>query len=162
MGGFLERAIWAEGRILDGEIRYLMLRADVLMGLFRRLDGAARLQALEAFAASVREGGRRSAEHYRRLGAADRAALLTAIEATAPELGWGRWRFETGDDGWRLAVEDSPFAAGFGPAEAPVCAPIRGMLGALADLLLGPGARIAEVACAAAGAEACRFTVEAG
>ena len=68
--------------------------------------------------------------------------------------------FRTDPQGWELEVEDSPFAAGFGPAEAAVCAPIRGMLGALGDMLLGPGVVVREHACAATGAEACRFRVD--
>ncbi len=159
MTGFLARARWREGRILDGEIRYLMLRADVLMGIFQRLSPSARAEALEAFAEAVREGGRASAEHYRALGDAGTAELLAIIEATAPELGWGRWSFEIGPGGWDLRVENSPFAAGFGPAEAPICAPIRGMLGALGGMLLGPGASATETACAATGAASCRFRV---
>ena len=68
--------------------------------------------------------------------------------------------FRTDAQGWELEVEDSPFAAGFGSAEAPVCAPIRGMLGALGDMLLGPGVVVHERACAATGAKACRFRVD--
>jgi len=159
MSEFLGRLSWRDGRILDGDIRYLMLRADVLMDVFRRLTPSAREEAFEAFARSVRDGGRRSAERYRKLGAGDAERLLATIESTAPQLGWGLWSFAVDDGGWDLGVVDSPFAAAYGCAEAPVCAPIRGMLLALADLLLGGRAEVREVACVAVGAETCRFRV---
>ena len=50
-----------EGGLDIGGIRYMMIRPDALMGLFRRLDPPQRAAAFEAIAASIREHGGKSA-----------------------------------------------------------------------------------------------------
>ena len=149
----------ANGAWYDADRRYVMVRADVLMGLFRELPAAARLAALDAFARSVAVNGAGSARAYREtVGDGDR--LLAVIAETAPQLGWGRWSFGPERDVLRLEVVNSPFASGHGPADAPVCHPIKGMLLTVASIVLKAPAQVREVACTAAGAAACRF--EAG
>ena len=142
----------------DAEIRYLRLRADTLMGMFRHLQGIARAQAFAALARSSAEHGCDSARRYLESGGGDAAALLAKIEKIAAELGWGNWRFGE-RDATRLALEvkDSPFAAGYGAADTEVCAPITGMLEAVAGLALGGPCEAHEVQCRARGAASCRF-----
>lgn len=157
---FRQRLVWdAEGgEIRDGAIRYLILRPDGLMGMFGRMSPETRVQALAALAASIEEHGGGSARKYRDMGAAAPEALLTVIAGTAPQLGWGRWHFGQVEGGrLDLMVGNSPFAAGHGPAEQPVCAPISGMFAAVAGMVLGTPATVEEVACAATGAADCRF-----
>lgn len=157
---FRERLEWdlEAGEIRDGSVRYLLIRPDTLMGLFALLDAPSRAAALKALADSTVRYGSKSAEHYQRMGAAEPDRLITVIEGTAPQLGWGRWRFKrTGERSFELQVSNSPFAAGFGRAEAPVCAGIAGMFTAVLGLVLGPRAEAREVECAAMGAERCRF-----
>lgn len=138
--------------------RYLSLRADTLMGLFRRLPRAARRQALAALAASTAEHGGDSARRYLDRHAGDAEALLKTIVKTAAELGWGRWRLRRqGAAHLALEVRDSPFAAGYGASRAPVCAPIAGMLEAVAGLALGGRCTARELHCRACGAARCRF-----
>jgi len=162
------------GEILDGDARYLMIRADVLMGLFHRLDAPAAARALQALADSVHENGAKSARMYQRLGIgtgqSESARLLSTIEATAPELGWGRWclRFsqaegETIDASSQLLlrVENSPFAFGFGASSSAVCAPICGMLQVLGEMVLGAPVTVVETRCRAVeGQGDCCFQVE--
>ena len=138
--------------------RYVQLRADTLMGMFRRLPPPARAAALAALADSTYEHGGDSARRYVESGAADAAALLETIERTAADLGWGAWRFGERDAA-RLALEvtDSPFALGHGASADAVCAPIAGMLRAVAELALGGACEARETACSACGAPACRF-----
>ncbi len=142
----------------DREIRYLRLRADTLMGMFRHLPEPARTQALAALVRSTAEHGGDSARRYLESAGGDAAALLAMIEKTAVDLGWGAWRFAE-RDATRLALEvhDSPFAAGFGTADTEVCAPITGMLQAVAALALGGACEAREVQCRARGASNCRF-----
>lgn len=143
---------------MSGEARYLRLRADTLMGMFRRLAPQERARALAAFARSTAEAGGDSARRYLERAAGDRAALLDIVAKTAADLGWGSWRFERREAaGLALEVADSPFAAGYGTADAPVCAPIAGMLAAVAGLVLDAECEAREVACRACGAAACRF-----
>lgn len=145
------------GELRGGDARYLLVRQDSLMGLFRRLPSAARGDALAAFAAAVNEAGGRSAARYS--SAVHKEAALPGIFAeTAAQLGWGVWTFTQPAAGeLRLSVANSPFAAGFGPSEGPVCAAIAGMASAIASAIFGRTAAAEETQCAAAGANCCRF-----
>lgn len=157
---FRARLEWdlARGALRDGEVRYLLIRDDTLMGLFRGLPERERAAALAALARSVVEHGARSARRYQAMGAAEARALLDVIEATAPQLGWGVWRFtDVSEQGLALEVENSPFAAGYGPSAAPVCHAIAGMLEAVGTLALGGEVRAAEQTCAAQGHARCSF-----
>jgi len=145
----------ARGEISEGDARYLLIRSDSLMGLFRGLAEPARGEALRAFADSLAEHGGRSAARY---GAEDHDRLLATIPRKAGELGWGIWTLQRSGNALELKVENSPFAHGYGAADAPVCAPITGMLSAVAALVLGGAAVCREDACAAAGAAVCRFS----
>ena len=159
---FRERLVWDGGEIRDGEIRYLMIRPDGLMGMFARLSADAREEALEAVCASIAEHGAKSASAYRAMGADGASALLDVIVRTAPQLGWGEWSFaEAGADRLALRVDNSPFAAGSGGADGPMCAPIRGMLTALAGMIFDRPVRVSETDCAACGASSCLFAAEA-
>lgn len=146
------------GALCDGDIRYLMIRADGLMGLFARLDPAAAETALAALAASVAQHGGASLAAYAASGAADPARLLETVVATSAQLGWGRWQFDRLADGLQLTVTASPFA--LLPAQTPRCAPICGMLAALAPHLGLAGATVTETCCAAVtGAACCTFRI---
>lgn len=157
-GALAARLRWLpEGAIQDGPRRYLMMRPDVLMGLIRRLPPEARAAAFAAFADSVAEHGLDSIRAYFRQVGEDPSALLAATVAAASDLGWGAWAFEPGRNRLGLAVDASPFAAGHGPSEAPVCAPIAGMLRAVAAVATGIDGDAVETACAACGAPRCTF-----
>jgi predicted hydrocarbon binding protein len=147
------------GEYRDGDIRYMMIRPDALMGMIAELPEATRPIALEAFARSIRRAGGRSARSYQAAGSADAADLLHVIEQTAPQLGWGRWRLARSADTVTLTVENSPFVAGSGPSPHPVCAPIRGMLAAVGEIVLDEPVAVTETTCAAMGAPCCSFTV---
>ena len=146
------------GAHFDGAIRYMFIRPEALMGIFARLGPEARAEALAALGASIREqGGHSAATYVAREGVEH---LLSVIEATAPELGWGIWRFHEDAPGeLRLTVVNSPFAAA-ARFEGPVCHAIAGMAGAVGGLAKGEDCVCREVACAAAGAEACEFVIE--
>ncbi len=148
------------GEYLDNGIRYMMIRPDALMGILHELDETHRQPVLEAFARSITRAGSKSAQAYQGMGAADADALTATIQATAPELGWGRWRLSRVENGLDLSVENSPFVEGYGPHQEPVCYPIVGMLRAVGRMVLGGDVNVAEIACAAADEETvCRFEV---
>jgi predicted hydrocarbon binding protein len=146
------------GEVLDQSRRYLLLRSDVLMGLFDSLPADAREQALRAFAASVTRFGSDSVRAYAAQVGAD--ALLATMQDAAASLGWGRWRLVPEEGVLRLEVENSPFAAGTTRADAPACHAIVGMLQALAAARWPEGAGARELSCAAqarGGDFVCRF-----
>lgn len=161
MTNFRDRLVYdaERGEYRDGDIRYMMIRPDALMGMIAELPENVRPLALEAFARSIRRFGGRSARVYQSAGAADSAALLDVIQQTAPQLGWGRWQLEHTTDGLVLTVQNSPFATAAAPGPYPVCAPICGMLTAVGEMVMGEAVVVAETACAATGAACCQFSV---
>ena len=166
---FSERLQWTpDGEIRDGEVRYLMLRADALMGMLKALpDDDARGMALAAFAASIVRHGGKSARKYQAMGAADADTLLAVICQTAPQLGWGVWRVARREaDRFVVEVRNSPFAAGWRLADGPrvadpatVCGPIVGMLTVVGSMVFAEPVRVVETVCACGGGEICLFEV---
>ena len=150
----------AKGEWLDQSRRYLMMRPDALMGIFRGLSEPARAQALDALEASIHAQGGDSARAYLAMGGSG-AALLTTIAETAPMLGWGRWTFTHSGRTLGLTVTNSPFAAGFGPSPTPVCHAIKGMVRAVSGLVIGAETVVEETQCTATGAHECRFEARA-
>ena len=142
------------GEWRDGDARYLLIRNDSLMGMFRFLDERSRNAVMEAMRESVMQHGGRSAKRY---AAENRGAFLAAVTAKATELGWGLWHFAPEDGALRLIVENSPFPEGHGAAKGPVCAPIAGMLQSVASLALGGPALSEELRCVANGQPHCEF-----
>ncbi|MCC6006417.1 MAG: hypothetical protein JJU40_01925 [Rhodobacteraceae bacterium] len=155
---FLERLEYRAdiGVHLDETRRYILIRPEAIMGLFRRLEPGPRAAALEAFGASIFEQGSDSARAYQEMGGGGEA-LVRTVEASAPQLGWGIWEMVPGEGRLDLTVRNSPFAVGFGPSDGPVCHAILGMFRAVAGMVLGGEIRAAEVECAATGAPFCRF-----
>ena len=164
MGQLLERLNWdtASGQILDADRRYVMMRADVLMGLFSALPAAERQHAFESLRASVRNHGGASARAYQASGTTDTAAFLRVMAESAADLGWGVWRFDWKPAGvWTLTVRNSPFANAAGSSDAPACHAIAGMLEAVTALVLGKTASVHETQCACMGAPLCVFQAQA-
>jgi len=150
----------AHGQVLDESRRYVLLRADVLMGLFAELPPAAREEALRAFGRSVARHGADSVRAY--AASAGREALPASMEGAAASLGWGRWtldgaKAEGSHPRWALEVENSPFAMASPNAAAPVCHAIAGMLETLAAALWNAPAQAHETHCAAVDGGPCRF-----
>ena len=78
----------------DGPPRYLLMRADVLMGALHALTPAARADMLDALAQSTQRFGGQSLAAYAQQVGHERDALLQATASAAAELGWGRWGFD--------------------------------------------------------------------
>ena len=151
------------GTVFDANRRYVLLRSDVLMGLFDELPEPAKSDALRAFGRSVARQGADSVRAY--VAATGTDGLVQTMEDSAASLGWGRWhieraaaRSETSTGSLRLAVENSPFAAAAAPAAGPVCHAIAGMLEAIAAALWQRPAIAHETRCRAQhGDGACHF-----
>jgi hypothetical protein len=167
----------ARGQVLDETRRYVLLRADVLMGLFDALPAPAREEALRAFGRSVATRGADSVRAY--AATVGTGGLPALMESAAASLGWGRWLFEPSGVGagrtsaerepagaptesLRLTVENSPFAAGSTRTEGPVCHAIAGMLEGLAGALWQRPAQAIETRCrGACGDGRCEFIATA-
>ncbi|HZV91657.1 MAG TPA: 4-vinyl reductase [Caldimonas sp.] len=148
----------AAGQVLDGPRRYVLLRTDVLAGVFAGLAGPERETALRAFGRAVETRGADSLRAYAAEPGVDADALQRVVEAAAASLGWGRWHIERRGDALELEVGNSPFASAAPPGDGPACAAIAGMLQGLAAIVLGGPASARETSCACvAGGDRCRF-----
>lgn len=163
MGQLQERLKWdpASGAILDADRRYVMLRADVLMGVFARLPPEQRAQALDSLQSSVRTHGGASARAYQACGAPAPSALLRVMAESAADLGWGVWSFgQAGAATLTLTVHNSPFAMAAATRDRPVCHAITGMLEAVSALVAGESRTFREIRCASMGANCCEFQAQ--
>ena len=147
----------AKGTIMDETRRYMLIRPEALMGIFTRLPPGEAMVALQAFMASVHQMGFDSASAYARHAGGTGEGLVKIVEDSAPDLGWGRWRFDLAPRRLVLTVEGTPFAAGHGPSKTPVCHAIVGMVRAVAGLVFERPVSAEETRCAATGAPDCRF-----
>jgi uncharacterized protein len=146
------------GEIADEGIRYMLLRPDVLMGLAKELPGITAGQFLGALRKVACRNVQSSFAQYRRDGRFSGSDVLDSTCRIAASLGWGSWLVTSEQDGTVIVrVRNSPFAAGFGPSQGPVCAPIAGVLQAVAQVSQVAAAEIEEISCAAQGASECRF-----
>jgi len=156
-----ERLAWDPtlGHISDGPRRYLLMRPDVLMGAAVAMTPVYRSSFLSSLESSTCEHGSDSLRAYAQMVQGDRLALTRSTVSAAADLGWGRWSITQGADTLHLEVLDSPFASGWRAAslgrtsEEPVCAPIRGMLQALAEVVLQGPVTVQEDDCAAVQAQ---------
>lgn len=160
----LDRMQWQTelGQILDADRRYVMLRTDVLMGIFRQLPSHLQQEALQAFGRSVQQNGGASAKAYFDSLGQDTALLLDTMQSSSAELGWGVWQFTQipNTHTLQLTVQNSPFATAYGNSTTPVCYAIAGMLASVGQLVLNGPVTATEVTCAAQGHPFCSFTIQ--
>ena len=142
------------GRLSYRGARYLLIRPETLAALQHALEAALGAGAAECLAAGGRAGGGRATASFAGAGRARVEALL----AMGSKIGWGQFALERlAADELVVTVTGSPFAESYGVARAPVCHLTRGVLDALAREVLTGRPRVAEIACVAMGAPACRF-----
>ncbi|MFC3167795.1 V4R domain-containing protein [Paracoccus fontiphilus] len=145
------------GTYHDSSMRYIFIKPEAFMGVALEMPADQRPAVFEAMIRTVIRNGGKSAQAYKAAGAADPGALLAVIRETAGQLGWGRWESDLGPDRLTVTVHGSPFAAGYGASDLPVCAPITGMLTAVSGMIFDAPTVVRERECAATGAPACVF-----
>jgi predicted hydrocarbon binding protein len=142
------------GRLSYRGARYLLIRPETLAALQRALETALGASAGECLAAGGRAGGGRATASLAGAGR-ERVEALLEMGTT---IGWGRFALERlTPDELVVTVTGSPFAEAYGVSRAPVCHLTRGVLEALAGVVLAASPRVTETACIAMGAPACRF-----
>ncbi len=149
------------GAIHDGDIRYLLMRPDVLMGTIKNLDQNTAKTVLNAFQQAAFDHGKASMHHYKNTGFSSPIKALEFVCKVAAKLGWGRFSYhaDTRVECIKFKVENSPFAAGYGQCDQPVCAPIAGILGATVETFFEKKVTVTEITCASQGDGCCRFEV---
>jgi uncharacterized protein len=175
---FVSELAWSadSGALSFNGVRYLLIRPETLVQVLEATEAeAGQARAGELWYAGGFAGGQLSGQRYmQHFGLSAPEAVMRMCRMGA-EIGWGDFRVEALDlQAGRLAVRvhNSVFAQAYlqsisgGEARNDarphaVCHLIRGVLGGLMSGLLQAEVRTAETACAAAGAAACRFVVEA-
>ncbi len=137
------------GQVLDQDRRYVLMRADVLMGLFSELPEHSRADALAALSRSVFRHGGNSVRAYALGTDSAPEALFKTVGMGAASLGWGVWTFEHGLNTCILRVKNSPFARAASPSQHPLCAPILGMFQAVCSHAWQRPATVLETRCCA-------------
>jgi len=152
----------SRGQVMDGDRRYVLMRADVLMGVFGLLPDPLRSQALASLTASVFKYGSASVRAYADPTDPDSSKLFAAVATGASSLGWGVWEFSIHERSWELTVLNSPFAAA-SDMRRPACAAIVGMLRAVCEHAWQAACIAEEVDCCAVASsndgqgQTCRF-----
>lgn len=133
---------------------YILIRPETLVGVQKAVEAALGARTADCFAAGGRAGGARAAAAL----TGDAASRARARLGAGRELGWGEFALEQlTATALVVTVAGSPFARAYGPAAEPVCHLTRGVLEALAAVVLERPAPMIETACAATGAVRCRF-----
>lgn len=160
----IKKMSWDEenGQILDGDRRYVLIRNDVLMGVFDQLEPAARQVALDSFKESVGVYGLNSVLAYWKEINQDADKLLDSMITISAQLGWGVWSL-TSKSGEKIEieVENSPFAAGSSTQNKSVCYPIIGIMQAMGELIFNKSVEVKENQCVAQDCSytSCLFTI---
>lgn len=156
---FFEHLRNTDGALHSGDIRYVLVRADGLMGCFKTDAACTTLPMYTQIESSFCEFGGKSTQQYADNLGEDHQALLKKIEQTAPQLGWGKWTLSLfmSEKKLTLSVDNSPFSAGYGHVNFAVCAPISGMLKGLAQKIFMRPVTCNEHRCSAMGGKVCEF-----
>lgn len=148
----------ANGQVMDQARRYLLMRTDVLMGMFDLLPAHIRSQAFDALEKSVAHFGSDSIRAYAAQPEVTQTQLLTTMQQAASSLGWGQWQFTKKPDALELIVNNSPFAASSQQSDVCVCHAITGMLKGLANNIWSQEINAQEIFCAnQTGGISCHF-----
>ncbi len=151
-----------EGALSYKGVRYLLIRPETVMGVFRALAVELPKEAGEIFYMGGFAGGKLSAEKYREVfGLSDRE-IVEFMMRMGGQLGWGRFELMSLDadkKNLQVAVHNSPYAQGHGPSELPVCHFIRGVLAGLAEGVFGGPVESRETSCLAVNPGPCRFQI---
>src|SRR4030095_7311315 len=111
-------------------------------------------RAAECFAAGGRAGGGKAGASL----SGSREDKVRRRMDTGAAIGWGAFALERlTPEAMVVVVRRSPFAEAYGPSTPRVCHLIRGVLESLAAVTLAGAPFVLETACAAMGADACRF-----
>jgi len=133
---------------------YILIRPETLVGVQKAVEAALGARAADCLAAGGRAGGVRATAPLE----GDAASRARRLLQAGREIGWGEFALERlTPTALVVTVAGSPFARAYGAAEVPVCHLTRGVLETLASVVLERPAPMVETACAAMGAERCRF-----
>lgn len=146
-------------------VRYLLVRPETIMGLYRAISIDSPDKAGDLFFRAGFVGGRLSAQKYKEVFSLGDQALVEYMARMGGQLGWGRFDLVSLDlerKELEVAVYNSPFASAHGPSAVPVCHFIRGVLAGVGEEIFQSRVDSSEKTCMAIGGSNCRFQVKGG
>lgn len=147
-----------DGALFQGDIRYVLMRPDVVMGILRHVADPAAL--VDVMRRSACEHAVNSFNSYRQSGAVGNADPVAHCCNMASQLGWGSWNIAEKSSGrYVVEVVNSPFALAASGVGQAVCGWIAGVLQAVTVADEHPSAQVDETACVARGDDCCRFNI---
>lgn len=148
------------GAIRFKDVRYLIIRPETIMDMFRALHKTSGESAVEAFYQGGFSGGKLSSAKFRQTFNLDDRQIVEFMANMGTQIGWGKFdvlEFDPGDQRLIMTVKSSPFAEAAKPSESPVCHFIRGVLAGMCTGLFGKEVQSFEETCLAKGDPLCRF-----
>ena len=133
---------------------YILIRPETLVGVQKAMEAALGARAADCLVAGGRAGGAVATAALE----GDPANRARRLLGAGREIGWGDFALERiTATALVISVAGSPFARAYGAAATPVCHLTRGVLEALASVVLDRPASMVETACVAMGHARCRF-----
>lgn len=160
----LNEIVFEPGQLLYKDVRYVLIRPEVLAGLQKQIEAELGLEkCAQILIAAGNVGGAKSSQRYKEVfGYSDRQ-IVEFMCNMGSQIGWGSFRLASLDiaNGELIVeVKDSPFAAAYGAATHSVCHLIRGVMGGMGAGIFGGEVTSAESACVAKGDARCRFEIK--
>lgn len=151
----------SRGALLLSGSRYLLIRPETFIGFQKELEkevGAGKAGSL--LYSGGFEGGSRTTERLFKKEGHTAEGTLKAMCEMGTQIGWGAFdvmSYDGSKKSFEVSVRSSVYAQAYGPSPVPVCHLISGVLGGVAAVIFGDSIEVAEVSCAASGADSCHF-----
>lgn len=151
-----------QGTISYHGVRYLLVRPETIMEIYRLLEKSLGERAGHLFYQAGYLGGKLSAKKYKEAFALGDQQTIQFMMGMGTQIGWGRFElvaFDADKKILEVVVHGSAFAQAYGRSYSFVCHLIRGVLAGLGEPIFGPPLEAKERSCQAAGAASCQFRI---
>ena len=150
-----------QGAIFYKGVRYLLIRPETIMGMFKSLAESIGLEkAGEIFYEGGYEGGKASGIKFRQVFNLSAKEAAEYICQMGNKIGWGNFTLDEFDEknkSLTITVKSSPFAEQMPGSGEAVCHFLRGVIGGLGSASFDSEAQAEEISCTSKGDEVCRF-----
>jgi len=151
------------GALTYGEVRYLLIRPETIVGFQKNIEKHSRAGAQEALFQGGYRGGYLSAKKYKEIQKLSDRDTIIFMMSMGAEIGWGNFQiieYDFENRKLKVRVKNSAFAAAYGESTLGVCHLISGVLSGLATVLFKQDYMATETECLAKGDTHCVFHVK--
>jgi uncharacterized protein len=151
-----------EGLLTFKGIRYLILRPETIMGLYKTLKDKYGKDVDSHFFQGGFEAGRLTSQKYKENFGLDNMGLIDFMIKTGGQIGWGKFelvRFELNEKILEIKLTNCAFISKDKFLEFPVCHFVLGVMSGMASILFSSEVSGEEIKCMAKGDECCFFKI---